>query len=159
MSDLPPVDRDARGNAAESLRRLIAGQMTNDAFEDAEPESADPAIAAIWGTAWNLYSDTREYRLTGRERLHPVHRREALRWILFLDSDEPYLWPRRAWPGFSSPHSEAGSVWRFKRRRALAFLAAGDFDAWPFAHRALFKRALRHPRRLSGGRDLQRRPR
>lgn len=159
MSQCLPIDRQARNRAAEALRRLISGQISNDAFEDAVPESTDPAIQAIWETTWCLYSDTWEYRLTGAKRPHPMEHREALRWILFLDSDDPYVWPRRAWPGFARPHAGAGSIWWFKRRRAREFLAAGEFDAWPFARRAHFKRALRRPKRLSGGSDFKRRSR
>ncbi len=149
------IDRTARDLAAQSLRGLISGRLTNDDFEDFFPISRDPAIEAVWSTAWCLYSDMRSYALNGAHALHPATRREALRWLLFLDSDLPYMWPERSHPGMADPRDVHKQVSFFGgRARARRFFSAGDYAVWPFVSRSDYKRALRHPRRLGGRRRV-----
>lgn len=152
------VDRAARDDAAYAIRRLINGRVTNDEFETLRPETQDGAVAALWQMMWLFYSDMKEHRLSGPNRLSPADRREIVRWILFLDSDLPYVWPTISFPGLD-PARRAGPFALLRQlsgRHALSnkdadrFLAAGDYAAWPFASRSDFKQALRRPRRLSG---------
>ncbi|HEV2852179.1 MAG TPA: hypothetical protein VHC97_05175 [Thermoanaerobaculia bacterium] len=65
------VDRAARTAMAEALRHLAAGQISNDEFvERLESAGRDVAVTEIHRNgAWYLYDDTREHRLTGRQRL------------------------------------------------------------------------------------------
>ncbi|MSU90423.1 hypothetical protein GE300_12475 [Rhodobacteraceae bacterium 2CG4] len=146
----PAVDSAARRRAALLLRRLVSGRIASDAFEAAMPDSRDPAIGAIWQSAWCFYSDGAP-ELSGRHALHPIERRECLRWILFLDSDRPYVWPRHRLPAFRPLPDSTRRVSLFGgRRRARAFLGAGDYRAWPFACPGDEAAARRHPRRLAG---------
>lgn len=154
------IDRAARDIAALSLRRLISGNMTNEDFEFSQPDTEDEAVLAVYDTAWLLYGDHDIHVLTGRYKVAPDVKREVIRWILFLDSSNEYVWPKIAWPG-SDPQKRVriGGVWRrrllwqlqaLSQAEADAFFVAGDYEAWPFASRADFKSALRSPRRLSG---------
>ncbi|HVI28929.1 hypothetical protein [Hansschlegelia sp.] len=156
------IDRPARDQAAQALRRLISGQITNEEFEFSEPETSDQAVPAIYDTAWLIYHDYSVHKLTGRYRVSPDVKRETIRWIVFLDGADEYIWPKIAWPG-SDPRKRvrAGGAWirrllgqlhALSPDEAAAFLAAGDYDAWPFASRADLKRAIRSPRRLHGKR-------
>ena len=146
------IDRASRRTVGELLRHLAAGQITNDQFEDRLPrDSADAAVAEIRQQAWFLYSDLREYRFVGRDRLSNKHRREVSRRILFLQSDLEYEWPRTStitaallfianlctlgWAG-------RVSAARFKRH--------GDVDVWPFIRRPQYDAALGEPKYFRG---------
>lgn len=152
------IDRAARDQLSSNLRRLIAGAITNDQFEDSTPASdRDAAILAITDMSWLLYSDMKEHPLTGRHGIDPNSSREVLRWILFLDSDFEYRWPRIPLPGLSPMQRARSAVMRWLNgsdaisyQRAAEFLAAGDYNAWPFISRSEYKHALKHPRRLAG---------
>jgi hypothetical protein len=109
--------------------------------------------------AWLLYSDTRKHRLTGCDSIDPAARREVLRWILFLDSDFEYRWPRLPHPGLSPLRQVRPALTRWLNwpggisfERAAEFLAAGNHDAWPFISRSEYKHAVGNPRRLAGKR-------
>ena len=93
------IDRPARDQLSRNLRLLVSGKITNDQFEDGIPETSDAAIVAFAGMAWLLYSDMYKRRLVGRYANQPAARREALRWVLFLDSDYHYCWPKMYLPG------------------------------------------------------------
>ncbi len=152
---LGTIDRTARDAAAQSLRGLISGKLTNDDFEDGQPISTDPVIEAVFSSAWCFYSDMHPHKLAGRYTLHPSLRREALRWLLFLDGDLPYLWPERPNPGLADHRDVHKQVSFFgARARARRFFSAGDYAVWPFVSRSDYKQALRHPRRLGGRRRV-----
>lgn len=135
------------------LRRLVAGRITNDEFEDALPlRSPDPAISEIFlYGVWGCYSDLREHRLVGRQRLPRAARREIARFILFLKSDLEYEWPRqRLWErflwmvaGLLTLGLAGRFYWRWLGRR-------GDVGVWPFIREDDLDRAMRHPCYLAG---------
>lgn len=86
--------------------------------------------------AWLLSSDMKEHRLVGRYSVGPGERREVLRWILFLDSDFEYRWPKISLPGISLLRRARPIVTRWLNgpnaisyERAAGFLAAGDYNA------------------------------
>lgn len=144
------VDRHARDQAAQILRDFISGKVTNWDFMDSAPGSNDPAIFQVWNAMWYFFSDHVKYRLKGKHRLAPFERREALRFILFLDSDAPYEWPGRANPWAALLNDKQGSLAKILRRPHRSFHAAGDIGAWPFARRGDMKQALKKPKRLRG---------
>jgi hypothetical protein len=131
--------------------------MSNDQFADAIPQTNDAAIVAFADMAWCLYSDMKEHRLVGTNSIGPSDRREVLRWILFLDSDFEYRWPRMALPGLQPLRRVRPALTRWlhwpnaiSAKRAAEFLGSGDYDAWPFISRSEYKHALRNPKRLAG---------
>src|SRR4051794_20846812 len=89
------IDRNARRELAELLMHLTSGRMTNFRFEDSLTfRSLDPAIHQICRQgAWGLYSDLKEYRLSGKYRLGSAAKHEVARRILFLQTDLDYQWP------------------------------------------------------------------
>jgi hypothetical protein len=146
------IERTSRRAVGELLRHLAAGQITNDQFEDRLPRgSSDAAVAQIRHQAWFLYSDLREYRFVGRDRLSDEHRREVARWILFLQSDLEYQWPRMSAPVsallFVANLCTLGWVGRDVVRR---FKRHGDFDVWPFIRRSECEATLGEPKYLAG---------
>lgn len=147
------VDRDARDKMALLLRRLVAGRITNDEFEDNRPLSCtDPAVEEIYHRGvWGFYSDLYEHRLVGRARLPREARREIARFILFLKSDLDYEWPcRRLWEellwmlaGFLTLGFSGRFYWRWLGTQS-------EVSVWPFLRQEDFERAARHPCYLAG---------
>jgi hypothetical protein len=154
------IDSAARDQLSRNLRLLVAGRISNDQFEESIPETKqDPSITALADMAWLLYSDMKEHRLVGRHSIGPSERREVLRWILFLDSDFEYRWPKMPLPGLSPLRRARPARTRWLNwpsaispEKAAAFLTAGDHNAWPFISRSEYKRVLSNPRRLAGKR-------
>ena len=150
------IDRPARNQLSRNIRLLVSGKISSDQFEDSIPETSDAAIMAFAGMTWLLYSDVSGHRLVGRYAESRT-RREVLRWVLFLDSDFHYSWPKMYLPGLQPLRRvrPALSKWlswpnAISPEHAAEFLAAGDRLAWPFISRSEFKHALRDPRRLAG---------
>jgi hypothetical protein len=154
------VDRPARDRLAESIRQLAAGAVTNWEFEDkAEFDSLDPAIRAVfWSGPWHLYDDFGNYRLRGRDRLDPLVRREAARWVLFLKTDLAYEWPvarcnvLRAVGWVLANLVTAGQA---ARRARHEFEKHGDISVWPFIRRSDYETALTTPPYLGGRSTLR----
>jgi hypothetical protein len=139
------VDRVSRDQLAKAIRRLAAGLITNDAFEDSTRScrrSLDTAVRSLRRMAWTLYSDHRAYRLEGRDRLRKTDRREIARWIVFLKSNVEYEWPDLTgwtWLLLAFPNLLTfGAIGRLVRRWHDQ---RGDVDAWPFIRGQDLKRA------------------
>jgi hypothetical protein len=154
------VDRNARDHAAQLLRNFISGKISNDDFDDGCPTTKDPAIDAIWSTAWVLYDDMNTHNLIGRHRLTADMRRICVRWILFLQSDFDYQWPDISLPGIDPATRMQKGFFRrlfgiasdtLDADEAKHFLSAGHYPVWPFISAADYRNALRKPKLLSGG--------
>jgi len=127
------VDKDARRQAGELLRHFVAGQITNDQFEDRFPRrSDDAAVTEVASAAWFLYDDLRRHRLVGKDRLSSEARRQVVIWVLFLHTDLEYEWPVRSWlasflltvANFLTVglvgRGEEGTFWSLRRYRCVA---------------------------------------
>ncbi len=93
------VDADTRAELAICLDQLVAGEMTNDEFDDhyysSWEDSADTAVAEIGKFGYRLYSsDCTPYRLSGRHAVSDETRQIAVRAVLFLRTVREYEWPR-----------------------------------------------------------------
>lgn len=147
------IDRHSRNQLAEAIRALAAGLISNDDFErNRMPHNrTDPAINEIFSNgAWRLYSDLREYRLTGKNKLDDQTKEEVARWVLFLKTDLPYQWPvhtlRETFVRFFSNIITLGMASRYYENR-LKLL--GDTGVWPFLRRSDLEAALQNPRYLN----------
>jgi len=147
------VDRAARDQFVELIRHLAAGQISNDEFEDRVPRSQnDPAIGAVfWNGAWLLYDDLRQYKLVGKCRLPKEARREVARWVLFLESDLEYEWPRLLgvyrFPGYVLNVITLGAMgWMIRTQ----LHRRGDASVWPFMRCSDYEAALAKPPYLAG---------
>ncbi|MCH5376815.1 MAG: hypothetical protein JJ992_22845 [Planctomycetes bacterium] len=93
------VIRECRVDFAAALRQLVAGEMTNDQFDDAYDEkwydSEDTAVREIAKFGWGLYSSDLliPYQLKGRHAVSNEVRDTADGAIAFLQSDLEYEWP------------------------------------------------------------------
>lgn len=90
------IDREGRDRLALALRRLAAGRITNDEFDDEafarySHDTDDPALAELATFGWLHYSDLRPYRLRGRHALSPEARKGVARAVLFLKTGQEYV--------------------------------------------------------------------
>ena len=134
---LKMVDRAARDELGRAIRRLVAGLITNDQFEDGLSagvcRSRDLGVRSVHAAARSHYDDLHEHRLEGRYAIGKAGRRYVAHWILFLKSDGEYEWPNLVgWRAFllAIPNLlTLGGIGRFVRwwhdRR-------GDAEVWPF---------------------------
>ncbi len=149
------VDRDARNRLAEALRHLVTGRITNYEFDEAvQIKTDDAAFDAIRRQAWHLYSDLREHTLGGSDAVPKSNKRIIARFILFLQTDLEYQWPRHPFEGLlgaiARGFSYLISFSRISHRVDNEWKAAGDFDVWPFISRKDYDEALTKPRYLRG---------
>ncbi|MBX7247044.1 MAG: hypothetical protein K1X53_16215 [Candidatus Sumerlaeaceae bacterium] len=87
------LDRAGRDRAAELLRKLADGEITTDEFADSYPMSDDRGVRAMRQAGWLLYDDLREHKLIGKDALPAEGKAEVARWILFLRTDDDFLYP------------------------------------------------------------------
>ena len=130
------IDRESRDVLAENFRHLIAGQITNDQFEDRLRKSDDAGVNEVFFCgAWPLYDDLHEHKLTGRWAIKKEHWPIAARYILFLKTNLEYEWPTRTgvkelpWTILSL--LSFGLVGRL-RNQIRNTRSAGDPEVWPF---------------------------
>lgn len=138
------IDRKARDVLAEQIRHLVAGQISNDEFEDRLPESTDAAIWEVfWNGAWGLYDDLSEHKLRGRNRIEKKYRRDVARWVLFLKSDLEYEWPPYPpKPQLLNMLLSILMLGMYSRITAKHWRKRGEAEVWPFIRRSDYERAL-----------------
>ena len=146
------VDRSSRTVLAESTRWLVGARITNYQFDDWVPDSEDPAVRVIYNQfLWLLYCDLREHRLTGPDKLPQGQRDMAIRCVLFLKSDLPYLWPH-----LSRGRSALLTIGNLLTLGLAGLIysrhlrSAGDKTYWPFLSQTQYAAALGNPVYLSG---------
>jgi hypothetical protein len=146
------VDKKARKQLALLVRRLAAGSITNDQFEDQLPVSDESALHDIYFYGvWPLYDDFVEHKLKSQWSLSLEGKDWVGRIVLFLRSENPYRYPKLM--GFSQlpvmllsiiTLGWFGRFWlRYKWRD-------GDQSVWPFFSQSEYEEALKHPVFLNG---------
>jgi hypothetical protein len=144
------IDKEARDILAENFRHLIAGQITNDQFEDRLRKSRDAGVNEVFFCgAWPLYDDLHEHKLTGRWAIKKEDWPIAARYILFLKTDLEYEWPTKTGmkelPWTILALVTFGLVGKLRNRCRFA-RSGGDSDVWPFFRTADLEAAKRqHP--------------
>jgi hypothetical protein len=121
------VDIEARRKAAELIDRFRRGEITNYQYEDAYPQSQDPALWAIQQQIWFFYSDVRKHRLTGKNALNARGLLLFDRSTRFLNTDLEYSYPPNKWD-LLLPVKNLWHMLTFKPRPAVEPFP----DFWPF---------------------------
>ena len=137
------VDRASRDRLAETLRQYVSGRVTNYALDDLEINSEDDGVQAIKRAAWFLYDDLHKHKAVGRHHIEKDNRHEISKWIVFLQSDEEYLWPR------PSILKIIGSILTLGFYKPYA-LEYGEEEAWPFFASESLENALKKPKLFGG---------
>jgi len=141
------IDRKGRNRLALALRRYAIGRITSDELEEIETDWRDRGVRAVHQMSWGLYSDGQGYAV-GQHALNWAVRRDLARWILFLRSEQEYLWPEyRFDAGWLSLFGKKrllkiGGMEARWNKRLQQFLEAGDGEVWPFINRAAYDEAL-----------------
>ena|SRR5215213_2771380 len=136
-----------------SANCYISGQITNWEFIERYPSSwEDPVIWALDDTVWCLYDDIVTHKLSGERALPKEIKNHAARWLMFLYSNEEYLWPKIGRPGFRYNPEPLWFSWVFGfwQGRLKKFKASGDYDVWPFLSREDYERARKSAVLLKG---------
>jgi hypothetical protein len=88
------INRCERDNLANQLRRLLEGEISNDAFIASPPSSDDdPALLSIWSFITDYCEDVLPYRFRGMRAPSSEMTATVDRCVLFLQSDLEYEWP------------------------------------------------------------------
>lgn len=165
------VDTERRKKLALHLRHLSIGLITNDEFEGMimedvtngwlpeqyhrakEAKLDDPIIRPMLELCWCLYSDLKEHKLSGRDKLTDEQLKYIARFILFLHSDCEYEWTyidptnpllRLSFKELLLSALTLGQYYRDKKKeREQEFIIMqhlGDYDYWPFLRREQLKK-------------------
>ncbi len=154
------IDRLRRDQFAQHLRHYVAGLITNWEFEDRLWDDIlppgrvknwpEPFLWMMFGMVWTLYSDTRCYKLRGRDRLPHAGRHIVARWITFLYSDRSY---ERPLVDIISPAGCLLSLATLGVAGRARCMREIDMDLWPYHTHADLEEDLRRPRLLAGARQ------
>jgi hypothetical protein len=147
------ICRASRDRLALALRRYAAGRISNDDLDCVEVDRRDLGAMAVKHEAWFLYDDIRHHYATRKHAIDRAGRRELAKWVLFLNSDDEYLWPGHAFvPIVDWPLNLFTFGWWGRRQnlRRRQFEQAGDISAWPFITIRQLEDAVRRPRYFAG---------
>lgn len=112
--------------------------------------SDDRVISAIDDSLWPFYDDFRTHKLLGPWKIPDNIKSEITRWILFLYSNEEYLWPKFAYPGVRPlRHGLISKLFKGPQREQK-FMQAGAYKVWPFVNKDSFEYAKQNPILLAG---------
>ena len=148
------ICRKSRNDLALALRRYVAGRTSNNDLEEIAVDWRDRGAVAVKQMAWGLYSDLASHRAIGKHAISRENKRAVARWIIFLHSDNEYLWPEYSFVQIVNwPMNSLTFGWWERRKdlRLQEFREAGDFAAWPFVSKDDLNKALQMPRYLVGG--------
>ncbi|WP_292657881.1 hypothetical protein [Nitratifractor sp.] len=137
------IDRISRDKLAETLRQYVSGRVTNDALDNLEINTKDDGVIAIKDAAWFLYDDLYQHKAIGKHRIEKDNRHEVSKWIIFLQSDEEYLWPR---PTTFQKLFSILTLGFYKVNNSNK----GEKEAWPFFTMESLENALKKPKLLNG---------
>jgi hypothetical protein len=105
------IHRQSRRRLALALRRYAATRITNVQLDEIDVDWRDRGAVAVKEMAWGLYDDLYTHKAVGRHALNRDVRRMVARWVVFLMSDEEYLWPEYSFISLSSAIGERRYVW------------------------------------------------
>ncbi len=149
------IHRESRKNLAEALRHYVSGQITNDDLDSVDVDTRDRGAVAVKEMAWTLYDDMDQHKAEGPHYLDGEARKEISKWIVFLHSENEYLWPEYSlFQIVNWPMNLITFGWweRMKKQKWEQFLEAGEFEAWPFCSKKELQKAVRNPKLLRGNR-------
>lgn len=136
------IDRESRDKLAEALRQYTSGRITNDNLYEIDIKLSDNGVHAVNQAAWGLYDDFHEHKAVGDYYLDTSAKHEIARWILFLQTNNEYLW---------EPFTLKDTL--------LSFITLGyyskkfykkiDDTIWPFNTQADLDKALQNPNLLN----------
>jgi hypothetical protein len=142
------IDRKSREQVALALRQFASGRLSQNelyALTTQVEHSPDRGVATLAEAIYWQFINLGPKRLVGRHAPTSEARRDVARWVLFLRSDEPYVWPDRG--------PSLGDIGRAVLTLGKSWIAQceqrsriGDESFWPFVSRQQLERVARvHP--------------
>ena len=141
------VDRSSRDKLAEALRQYVSGRITNDTLDDIKVDKKDHGAVAVKEASWYLYDDLHEHKAVESFYIDNKGRKEIARWIVFLQSDEEYIWPKMSILGFILSMLTFGLYRKMQQKR---WKKVGDLSVWPFGSKNDLNKAIVKPKLLAG---------
>ena len=142
------IDRESRDQVALALRRFASGRLTQNelyARTTRVENSPDVGVATLAEAIYWQFLNLGPKRLVGRHALTPEGRRDVARWVLFLRSNEPYVWPERG-PSLGDIGRALLTVGKSWIAKCEQRSQTGDESFWPFVSRQQLERVARvHP--------------
>ena len=86
------IDRESRDTLAEALRQYTSGRITNYNLDEINIRFSDNGVHAVKQAAWGLYDDLHKHKAIEDYYLDTSDKHEIARWILFLQTNNEYLW-------------------------------------------------------------------
>lgn len=149
------IHRQSRYELALKLRQFASGRITNDELESVSVDWRDRGAVAVQQAAWFLYHDTHKHRATGANSLGEVEKSEVARCVLFLHSDNEYIWPEYSFRPLKNTILNLLTIGRWNVRQKIKwaqYKEAGDFEVWPFINYQEFNYARQHANFLASNR-------
>ena len=139
------IDRDSRDKLAEALRQYASGRITNYALDDLQVNNQDQGVEAIRRAAWFLYDDLHQHKAVDNYKLDKENKHKISQCIVFLQSDEEYLWT------IPSIRQILITIFTFGLYKQDSLIDKdGDEDAWPFFKNEDLKNAQGKPKLFAG---------
>jgi hypothetical protein len=141
------IDRPSRDKLAEALRQYVSGRITNDTLDDIKVDERDNGAVAVKEAAWYLYDDLHEHKAVDGFYIDKKDRKEIARWIVFLQSDEEYIWPKMSILDFILSMLTFGLYRKIQLNR---WKKIGDLSVWPFGSENELRKATAKPKLFAG---------
>lgn len=141
------VDRSSRDKLTEALRQYVSERITNDTLDDIKVDKRDHGVVAVKDAAWHLYDDLHEHKAVESFYIDNKGRKEIARWIVFLQSDEEYIWPKMNIIDLILSILTFGI---YRKRQLNRWKKVGDLSVWPFGSKNDLKKAIAKPKLLAG---------
>ena len=141
------IDRPSRDKLAEALRQYVSGRITNDTLYDIKVDERDNGAVAVKEAAWYLYDDLHEHKAADGFYIDKKDRKEIAIWIVFLQSDEEYIWPKMSIPDFILSMLTFGLYRKIQLNR---WKKIGDLSVWPFGSENKLRKATAKPKLFAG---------
>ncbi|MEE9355238.1 MAG: hypothetical protein V3U75_06580 [Methylococcaceae bacterium] len=144
------IDLDASKIAAEVTRQFASGQISNFEFEMKMPDSNDSAIWATEDTLRCFYDDFKEHKINAHWKVPHEVKNMMARWVMFLYSNEEYLWLKISCPGIRP--IEYGLVGKLfnEHKMQKSFMRVGNYSVWPFISIESYESVKNKPVLLAG---------
>lgn len=141
------IDRTSRDKLAEALRQYASGRITNYAFDDIDVDKRDLGAVEVKHAVWHLYDDLYEHKAVNNFYINKNARKEIARWIVFLQSDKEYIWPKMSVIDMLLSVLTFGFYGKLLQKQ---WGKMGDSDAWPFIDKNELNKVISKPKLLAG---------
>lgn len=141
------IDRASRDKLAEALRQYVSGRITNDTLDSIEINKKDYGAIAVKDATWYLYDDVHEHKAINKFYINQKDRKDIARWIVFLQSNEEYIWPKM---GIKDMLFVMLTFGLYKKVINSRLNKVGDLSVWPFRSKNELKKASSKPKLLIG---------